>query len=125
MAFRGRPFVVRQAHRMLIEGRQVLLAEIVRTVNQEAAPLQEHLVVVAERDSASTDPYKAAYYERTIGLEDALETTELLAVARTRVARTHFILLSRYYGDGGAYALLERSSGRTWHLRWTSAYAGC
>lgn len=125
VAFRGRPFIVRQAHRMMIEGRQTILAEIVRTVNQEAAPLQEHLVVVAERDSASTDPYKAAYYERTIGLEDALETTELLAIARARGTRTLFILLSRYYGDGGAYALLERRGGSGWRLRWTSAYAGC
>ena len=125
LAFRGRPFVVRQAHRMIIEGRQTILAEIVRTVNQEAAPLQEHLVVVAERDSASTEPYKAAYFERSIGLEDALETTEVLAVARTRESRTLIILLSRYYGDGGSYSLLERHGRGTWRLRWTSAYAGC
>jgi len=110
---------------MMLDERQIILAEIVRTVNQEAAPLQEHLVVVAERDSASTDPYKAAYYERSIGLEDALETTELLAVARTRGNRTFFILLSRYYGDGGSYALLERHGRSAWRLRWTSAYAGC
>ena len=54
-----------------------------------------------------------------------LETTELLAVARTHGTRRLFILLQRYYGDGGSYALLERGAGGAWRLRWSSAYAGC
>jgi hypothetical protein len=106
-------------------GSSVVVAEIVRNVNQEAMPLQEHLLLIAERDSSAAPTYVRSYYERAIGLEDAIETTDVLAVVRPVRDDRVYMLLSRDFGDGTSYALLERTPGGAWHLRWSSAYAGC
>jgi hypothetical protein len=124
-AFRGRPFIVRTVRRFQAYGRSVVVAEIVRNVNQEAMPLQEHLLLIAERDSSVAPTYVRSYYERTIGLEDAVETTDVLAVVRPVGDDRVYMLLSRDFGDGVSYALLERVPAGEWHLRWSSAYAGC
>lgn len=127
-AFQGRPFVVRMVRQFWLDGRQIVVAEIIRLVNQEATPLQEHLIVVAERDSGATTAFEATYFERTIGLEDALETTDLVAVARPLRGGAAVLLILRDFGDGTVYSLLERTGEATaprWRLQWTSAYAGC
>jgi hypothetical protein len=126
VAFRGRPFVVRQANRFRIDpGREGILAEVVRVVTQEANPLQEQLLLILEADSAGIRSALApAFARRQIGLEEALESVELTAVVRFRNG-TWSVLLHRELGEGSRFELLTRERPGRWILRWRSAYAGC
>lgn len=123
---RGLPYQVRRAYRFAIApGVDGVVAEVLRMLNQEANPKQEHLFIIAERDSASRGRYEIAYTERASGGEEVLESSELLAIARMSPSRDVVVLLARYVGDGVVYALLERIGGRRWRLRWSSPYVGC
>lgn len=123
---RGLPYQVRRAYRFAIApGVDGVVAEVLRMLNQEANPKQEHLLIIAERDSASRGRYEIAYTERASGGEEVLESSELLAIARMTPSRDVVVVLARYVGDGVVYALLERIGGRRWRLRWSSPYVGC
>jgi hypothetical protein len=132
-AFRGLPFAVRDAHQFTLPtGDTVLAAEVVRRLNQEASPQEEHLLIVLERDTLAAPgggppPFVVAYSERTSGPEDDVESSEMLAaVVLGRAPRQHpAIIISRDYGDGSSYTLLERMAPRRWRARWNSAYVGC
>ena len=125
-AFRGRPSVVRQANRFTLDdGTQVILAEVIRTVNQEANPLQEELVLILESSAGPSDTEMAvAFSERRVGLEEALESLELIAVLRFRNG-TWATLVRRDLGDEFLFALFARREPQHWVLRWRSASAGC
>jgi hypothetical protein len=125
-ALRGLPFVVQRAWVFAVDSaRTVVLAEITRTLNQEATPLQETLLVIAERDPSADKGLRLAFAQRTLGGEEVLETTEVLAAGLLRSRREPVVLLARYLGDGVKYSLLERSETGRWRMRWTSPYAGC
>jgi hypothetical protein len=126
-AFRGLPFEVQRAGRFSIApGIDGIAAVLVRHVNEEANPREEHIFLIAERDSTHQPmAWAAAYSERSSGGEDDLETNEVLAAVRLGPGRTPTIVLSRDYGDGGAYSLIERAAAGQWRLRWSSAYTGC
>jgi hypothetical protein len=126
-AFKGLPFELQRAGRFSIApGIDGIAAVLVRHVNEEANPREEHIFLIAERDSTRPPPsWVAAYSERESGGEDDLETNEVLAVVRLGSARTPTVVLSRDYGDGGVYSLIERTGPGQWRLRWSSAYTGC
>lgn len=125
--FRGLPFSVRDAWRLqAAPGTDALIAGVLRRINQEANPRVEHLLLVAERDSGTTGGrFRVAYFERTNGLEETLEMSDVLAAVSLGVPPRATIVLARDYGDGAAYSLLERRGARSWHIRWSSAYTGC
>ena len=125
-AFRGLPFVVRKVWRFTTPpAGSVLLAVIVRNVNQEANPLQQRLLIVAERDTTVPGSrYRTAYHERISGLEETVETTEPLAVVLLGESRRPTVVLARESATGTSYALLERTPA-TWRVRWTSAHVRC
>jgi hypothetical protein len=126
-AFRGLPFELQHAGRFSIApGIDGLAAVLARHVPEEANPREEHIFLIAERDSTHSPlNWVAAYSERESGAEDDLETNDVLAVVRLGPGRTPTVVLSRDYGDGGAYSLIERASPAQWRLRWSSAYTGC
>jgi len=125
-AFRGRPYVVRQANRFrLDDAREAVLAEVVRAVAQEANPLHEQLLLMVEQPLGRPGSgLVVTYSERDIGLEETLESIDLLGVLRFRNG-TWAVLLHREVGDGSRFVLLEKSSPERWRVRWRSAYAGC
>jgi len=125
-SFRGLPFVVTKAWRARALDRRVLVAIVVRNVNQEANPRQERLLLVAERDTTTSPSprFTAMYHERVSGLEETIETTDLIAMVLLGAARRPTIVVTRDGASGAAYTLLERVDGR-WQRRWTSAYSGC
>jgi len=125
-AFRGLPFVVRGVRRFeLATGVEVLVTEVVRSLNVEASPRQEQLLIVAERDSTTGGRWVPGYVERTSGTEEELVSTDVLAAVRLGASRRPTLVLGRDYGDGMSYSLLERVAPHRWRVRWTSAYAGC
>jgi hypothetical protein len=124
-AFRGLPFVVKKAWRSRGLNPQILAAIVVRNVNQEANPLQERLLLVAERDTTiATARYGAVYHERVAGPEETLETTDLMAVVLLGAERRPTFVIARDAAHGSSYALIERIGGQ-WRERWASTYAGC
>jgi hypothetical protein len=125
--FRGLPFAVRSARRFApAPGVEAVVAELVRKVNQEARPLEEHILLVAERDSgAARRAYRPVYSERSIGADDEVVTNEVLAAARVRATGSAIVVLYRDLYEGGRYAVLERVEPGRWRLRWTSVYTGC
>ncbi|HEU4631794.1 MAG TPA: hypothetical protein VFS08_18740 [Gemmatimonadaceae bacterium] len=125
--FRGLPFVVRDMRRFALDSVQVLVADVVRRVNQEASQQMEHTLLVAERPAGRPDaPWTTAYHERTTGPEETLEMSEVLAAVRLGDAGRPTLVVGRDYGDGGmVYSLVERVGPARWRLRWSSAYSGC
>jgi hypothetical protein len=122
--FRGRPFVVRQAFRFTQGESNLVFAEVVRSVSQEATPLQEHLLMIAQVDTVERSRHTVQYFERSISVEDAAEATELLAVVQVGQSEL-FAIFSRDLGNGVRYSLIERTTDGEWRMRWTSPYAGC
>ena len=125
--FRGIPFSVRYAYRFQpVAGMEAVVADLVRRLNQEASPLEQHTLLIAERSTATPDAaFRVAYHERTGGLEEAIETTDVLAAVRlTSPAHVELFVL-REGQDTNAYALLERQPDGSWRVRWTSVHTGC
>ena len=124
--FRGLPFVVKKAWRTKIpSGQVVLIAVVVRNVNQEANPRQERILLIAERDSTTgTARYRPVYSERKSGLEETLETADPIAIVLLGSERYPTIVVTRDAGNGLSYTFIQRLGGQ-WQRRWASAYAGC
>jgi hypothetical protein len=121
--YEGLPFAVRALWRFPLRGADVVVAGLVRQVNQEAQPLEERTLIVAERDSA-TGEWHTSYYERSHGNEETVEARDLLAAAYAGSATEPLLVIARDYGDAAAYSLLERSGGQ-WRLLWTSPRVRC
>ncbi len=126
-AFQGRPFIVRQAVRFpLAPGHDGVLAEVVRTVNQEANPLQEQLVLMVDGSWRSPDStMRVTYRVRTAGLEETIPSVEFLAVVRSRRRQVLAIFLRREDANGWVLEMLERIASGHWVLRWRSAPSDC
>ena len=76
--FTGLAFVVKGLWRFNVpDGPQVVIATLVRQINQEATPLQERTLLVAERPPNDTT-LTTAYSERSYGDEETIETREIL-----------------------------------------------
>lgn len=113
--FTGLPFAVVGARRFTIDAAGVLVAHVVRRLPQEAAPLEEHTLIVAERQDAGA-PYTLAYSQQSEGSEETAKYFDVVGVARA--GRTVFLILA---GDASArteYQILERSPGGAWRVRW-------
>lgn len=114
--FKGLPFVVSAARRFESGGRRIVVAQLVRRVPHEAAPVEEHTFLVAERDSSSS-AYAMAFQLRSEGTEDTAEQFEVLAVVRGR--RDVWLLLSSDNTARTTYQAFERVGPGAWRSRWS------
>lgn len=125
--FVGLPFSVRAAWTFQVgNGRQVVVATLQRQINQEASPLEEHTLLIAERDArpgAVDDSWTTTYSERSRGDEETVETRELLAAVSLRNA-SPLLVLSRDFGDRVDYGILERTA-TGWRVRWSGSGMSC
>ncbi len=123
--FSGLPFVVRAIWRMTLpDGPQVVVAKLVRQINQEATPLQEDTFIIAEHATATAE-LTTAYTERSYGAEETIESRDVLAAALLGASRNPAIILSRDFGNATAYGLVERGDDGHWRSRWSSAPRSC
>ncbi|HVF39912.1 MAG TPA: hypothetical protein VM939_08425 [Gemmatimonadaceae bacterium] len=122
--FQGLPFAVRHAFRFRIGATSVVVANVVRKINQEANPREEHILLIAERESGRS-AYEEAFHARTTGLEDVVQTSEVLAALRIAETGRTALIIHREGEEGGRIALIERRGAGNWNMRWVSAYAGC
>jgi hypothetical protein len=123
--FRGLPFIVRKAYRLSMGDTTVLIGSIVRKINEEANPREEHLLLMVEKNGRPNSPYRVTYQNRTAGAEADVRTNAILAAVRFLRTNTPAIVISFEYDDGGQIALLERVANQTWKITWRSAYTGC
>jgi hypothetical protein len=124
-AFRGIPFAVRNAYRFTVDSATpAIAADVVRRLNQEAMPLEEHTFLIAEK-RGSAQRYDVVYTHRTSGTDESLVTLELLAAVRLPSPPRTALVLLREGSDTNAYSLLERNSRGTWRVKWTSVRTGC
>jgi len=123
-AFKGIPFSIRNAYRLVVPKSSVIVAEVVRKINEEANPREEHVFIVAERRSTGGG-YQLAFHMISAGAEESLETTDLLAAIKVARTGNLALVVSFDYEDGGKVGLLEEISEGTWRVVWKSAYTGC
>jgi hypothetical protein len=124
-AFRGLPFRVRSAYTFHIDSLEVVLTDVVRTVNEEANPRVEHLFIIGERPSGGGGKFTAEYSSRTAGAEDAVQAIDILAVVRIGRDKRPAVVINIEYDDGGKFGLIERAPTGEWVATWRSAYTDC
>lgn len=119
--FAGLPFVVLTARRFELPGQQTVVAHLVRRLPQEASPLEEHTLVVAERPVSSTNqPYAVTYHQRSEGTEETADHYDVLAAIRG--GGTTYLLIARDQEARTSYDVLERSQSG-WRVRWRRTLA--
>ena len=123
--FSGLPFVVHDIWRFTLPGGpQVLAGSLIRQINQEATPLQERTFVLGER-SPSDSSFARAYSERSVGDEETVESTDLLAALVLGDSRRGAIIVARDFGNATAFGLVERGDDGRWLARWSSPRRHC
>jgi hypothetical protein len=123
--FRGLPFRVRSAYRFRLDSIDVVVADVVRSVNEEANPRVEHLLIVGEKPHGAVGKFNVGYYSRTAGAEESAQATEVLTVVRIGDAKRPAIVVNIEYDDGGKLGLVERTGPGEWKATWRSAYTDC
>lgn len=125
--FVGLPFTVTSLWRFRAgPGVEGVAANLVRHVNEEARPSEERTLVIAERDSTHRDErFTLAYYDRSQGSEETVESRDILALARPSPDAQPMLVLGRDYGDGMAYAIIQRDPSGRWREKWRSARGHC
>jgi hypothetical protein len=123
--FRGLPFRVRSAYTFRLDSVDVVIADVVRSVNEEANPRIEHLLMIGERPAGSTGKYNTGYYSRTAGAEETTQATEVLAAVRVGSSRKPAIVVNIENDDGRTLGLIERVAPGQWRSIWRSAYTDC
>ena len=124
-AFRGLPFRVRSAYTFRLDSVDVVIADIVRSVNEEANPRIEHLLMIGERPARSAGKYHTAYYSRTAGAEETTQATELLAAVRIGSLKRPAVVVNIEYDEGRVLGLIERVAPGQWRSVWRSAFTDC
>jgi len=123
--FRGLPFRVRSAYTFQLDSVDVVIADVVRSVNEEANPRLEHLLIIGERPAGTNGKYNLGYYNRTAGAEESTQATEVLTAVVIGVAKRPAIIVNIEYDDGGKLGLIERTGPGQWRATWRSAYTDC
>jgi hypothetical protein len=124
-AFRGLPFRVRSAYTFRLDSVDVVIADVVRSVNEEANPRIEHLLMIGERQAGLVGKYRTAYYSRTAGAEETTQATEVLAAVRIGSARRPAVVVNIEYDEGRVLGLIERVAPGQWRSLWRSAFTDC
>jgi len=123
--FRGLPFRVRSAYRFQLDTVDVVIADVVRTVNEEANPRVEHLLIIGERRHGASGKFDVGYYSRNAGPEESTQATEILTAVRLGAEKRPAVALSIEYDEGGKLGLVERMAPGEWRATWKSAYTDC
>lgn len=125
--FVGLPFTVTSLWRFHAgPGAEGVVANLVRHVNQEARPSEERTLIIAERDSSRREErFTLAYYDRSQGAEETVESRDVLALTRPSPDAQPMLVVGRDFGDGMAYALIQRDPSARWREKWHSPRGHC
>jgi hypothetical protein len=125
--FRRIPLSVRLAYRFSpAPGVQAVVADVVRKLNQEATPLEQHTFIIAERrEGDAQHRYSAVYSDRFAGSEETLELPSVLAAVRLPSPDRVALIVLREGVETSSFSLLERTPTGRWRERWVSVRTGC
>lgn len=123
--FRGLPFRVRSAYTFRLDSIDIVIADVVRSVNEEANPRLEHLLLIGERPAGANGKFNLGYYSRTAGAEESTQATEVLGAVQIGPANRPAIVVNIEFDDGGKLGLVERVGPGEWRATWRSAYTDC
>jgi hypothetical protein len=123
--FRRLPFRVKSAYTVRVDSVEVVIADIVRTLNEEANPRIEHLLLIGERSAGTKGRYAVGYFSRVAGAEETMQATEVLAVVRIGVSKSPAIVVGVESEEGVRLGLIERTGPDQWRSTWKSAYTTC
>jgi hypothetical protein len=123
--FRGLPFRVRSAYTFRLDSVDVVIADVVRSMNEEANPRLEHLLIIGERPAKTIGKFSTAYYSRTAGAEETTQATEILAAVQVGPSKKPTVVVNIEYDDGRKLGLIERKAPGQWRATWSSAYTDC
>src|SRR6267154_6314698 len=112
--FRGLPFRVRSAYTFRLDSIDAVIADVVRSVNEEANPRLEHLLIIGERPAGTRGKYNLRYFSRTAGAEESTQATEVLAAVQIGAEKRPAIIVNIEYDDGGKLGLIERAGPDEW-----------
>ena len=116
--FSGLPFTVLGAHRVELGDHQAIVAHLVRRLPQEASPLEEHTLIIAERAKASASaPWALSYSQLSEGSEDTADHFAVLAAVKA--GDQTLLVLARDQLERTRYEILERSRAGAWRSRWS------
>lgn len=123
--FRRLPFRVRSAYTFRLDSIDVVIADVVRSVNEEANPRLEHLLIIGEKPAGTPGKYNASYYSRTAGAEETTQATEVLAAVQIGPSKRPAVVVNIENDDGRKLGLIERTGSGQWRSKWRSAYTDC
>jgi hypothetical protein len=123
--FRRLPFRVQSAYTFRLDSVEVVITDIVRTLNEEANPRIEHLLLIGERPIGTKGKYAVGYFSRIAGAEETMQATEVLAAVRIGATRSPAIVVSVESEEGVQLGLIERTGPGQWRSTWKSAYTTC
>jgi hypothetical protein len=123
--FRRLPFRVQSAYTFRLDSVEVVIADIVRMLNEEANPRIEHLLLIGERPIGTKGKYLVGYFSRVAGAEETMQATDVLAAVRIGVSKSPAIVVSVDSEEGIQLGLIERSGPGQWRPTWKSAYTTC
>ncbi len=123
--FRKLPFRVQSAYTFRLDSVEVVIADIVRSLNEEANPRIEHLLLIGERPIGSKGKYAVGYFSRIAGAEETMQATEVLAAVRIGPSKSPAIVVSVDSEEGVQLGLIERTGPGQWRSTWKSAYTTC
>ena len=114
--FKGLPFVVLTAQRFHARGNEFVTAHLMRRLPQEAAPLEEHTLLIAERADPA-DRLAVTFSARSEGTEETADRFEVLSAINGK--STTFLLVARDRASRTLYEILEREGSGGWRSRWS------
>ncbi len=123
--FRRLPFRVRYAYATHSDSIEIVVADIVRALNEEANPRIEHIFLVGERPADNRGKFTVGYYSRTAGAEEKTQATEVLAALAIGSSRRPGFVINVASDEGARFGLIERTGPAEWRPLWWSAYTGC
>ena len=120
--FRGLPFSVRGAWTFgAAPGIAGVVAEVHRRVAQEATPLEERLLLIAERDAGPSAHWHAVWWVRAQGTEESVEALDALALLVLGGDPSPTLVAGHEAPDGAWQELVARDASGRWRSRWRSA----
>jgi hypothetical protein len=125
LTFRRLPFRVRYAYLVHADSAEIVVADIVRALNEEANPRIEHIFLIGERPRGAIGKYAVGYYNRTAGAEEATQAADVLAALEIGSSSRKVFVVNVESDKGARFGLIERLGPLEWKPAWWSAYTGC
>lgn len=119
------PFRVRSAYTFRLDSTQVVIADVVRSLNEEANPRIEDIFLIGERPVGATGKYTVGYFNRIAGAEETIQATEVLTALELGASRRPAAIVNVESEDGSQLGFIERIAPGQWRYTWKSAYTDC